>query len=224
MKRTTMKRHTATKKSTGVILLLLAVILTLPLEARRGVDELGDIIRKTKGLYSGTTPVQLRFEQSGSSGRMQGTLSYTSGDRYRLEIPKQTIISNGTKTWTWYPDKNRVVISKPAAGSGQLTPGQILTSFPGNYSTSLIKSSTVNGRAVWVVRCLPGSGEKIGDITGATLYIDKSTYRFQQIDVESPSIGTMTIRILSANYGAKLSDSYFSFVPPQGARVVDLTR
>ncbi len=212
------------KSISALTLLLFAVTVTLPMEARRGVDELADIVRKTKAIYNGTTSAQLRFEQRGSSGNMSGTLSYASGDRYRLEIPKQTIISNGEKTWTWYPDKNRVVISKAVAGSGRLTPGQILTSFPGNYTTSLVSSSTVNGRAVWVVRCVPGSGEKIGDITGATLYIDKSSYRFQQIDVESPTIGSMTLRILSANYGAKLADSFFSFVPPQNARVVDLTR
>jgi outer membrane lipoprotein-sorting protein len=133
-------------------------------------------------------------------------------------------VSNGQKVWVYNSDKNQVVISKPAQGSGKLTPSEILTAFPGDYATTLVGEQKVNGRSVWVVRCTPGTGRKVGDVQKATLYIDKSTYRFQQVEIESPSVGQVKIRILSAQYGAKMADSRFNFAAPKNTRVVDLTR
>ena len=81
----------------------------------------------------------------------------------------------------------------------------------------------MNGRAVWVVRCVP-KGEKIGDVTEATLYIDKATYRFQQIAITSPTLGSVTLRIVSAKYDTKIPDSRFTFAPSGDTKVVDLTK
>ena len=47
---------------------------------------------------------------------------------------------------------------------------------------------------------------------------------FQQIEVESPSLGTMKIRIISAQYGTKVPDSRFTFTAPKDVRVVDLSK
>lgn len=207
------------------VALLLSLFFSPGGGARRAPDDIREIVRKTKAAYNTTQSAEVKFEQtSGSGSPTNGTLTYAEGDKYRLELGKQTIISDGQKTWTYTPAKKQVVISKAATGASRLTPGQILTAFPGDYATSLTGSATVNGRAVWIVRCIPGSGKKIGDVTAATLYIDKSTYRFQQVDVESPTIGKIKLRITSATYGAKVPASRFSFTPPSGVRVIDLSR
>jgi outer membrane lipoprotein carrier protein len=204
----------------GVMLLLTAS----PSPARRVTDDVAEIVRKTRSLYNATSGAEVKFVQEGTTGSTSGTLVYGQGNRFRLEFPKQTIVSNGERTWTYYSEKNQVMISRASSGRGRLMPSDIMTAFPGNYSTKLIGQKSVNGRQVWVVECLPGSGEKIGDITRAVLYIDKGTFRFQQIDIESPTIGAMKLRITSARYDLKLPDSRFTFTPPQNARVVDLSK
>jgi outer membrane lipoprotein carrier protein len=183
-----------------------------------------EIVKKTKQLYDGTSNAEVQFEQEGTTGSMRGTLAYARGNKFRLEFPKQTIVSDGNRTWTYIPDRNQVVVSKAVSNQGRLTPNDILTSFPGDYSTRLTGEATVNGRKVWVVECVPNGDNRIGDVTKATLYIDQSSYRFQQIVIESPSMGQLKLRITSAKYDMKLPDSRFSFVPPQGARVVDLSK
>lgn len=185
---------------------------------RAGVE---DIVRRTKALYDATTSAEVRFEQSGAQGSTSGTLQYTNGNRYRLEFPKQTIVSNGTTVWTWTPARKQVIVSKANARRGGLTPSEILTKFPGSYRPTLVGERTVDKRPVWVVRCDAGA-EKIGDVTTATLYIDKSTYRFSRIDLTSPSMGTMTVRITDARYNVSIPESRFQFVPPAGARVIRL--
>jgi outer membrane lipoprotein-sorting protein len=200
------------------------VAATLSAEARSRTGDVREIVKKTKELYNSTNTAEVQFEQEGTTGSMRGTLTYARGNKYRLELGRQTIVSNGTKSWSYIPDRNQVVVSKAASGRGRMTPNDILTSFPGDYATRLTGESTINGRKVWIVECVPGGEDKIGDVTKAMLYIDQSSYRFQQIEIESPSMGKLKLRITSAKYDMKLPDSRFSFVAPQGAKVVDLSK
>lgn len=213
-----------TTQQHGIVALALGVILAVAPALGRVSADVNEIVKKTKSVYASTATAEIKFEQTGSAGNASGTLTYAKGDKYRLELPKQTVVSNGSTVWTYMPEKRQVVVSKAVTSANRLTPEDLLTAFPGDYSSQLVGEQKVNGRAVWVVRCTPGNGAKIGDVNRATLYIDKATYRFQQVEVESPSLGTMKIRIISAQYGAKVADSRFTFVPPKDVRVVDLTR
>ena len=188
-------------------------------------ESVQEIVRKRKALYATTKGAKITFQQTGAgAGTINGTLVYGEGNRYTIEFLKQTLVSNGTTTWTWNRSANQVVISKTASGGGRLTPNDILRSFPGDYATELKGSDKVNKRDVWVVRCTPRGSNTIGDVTEAILYIDKKTYRFQQVAVTSPSLGKATIRIVSANYNLRPPASTFTFQPPKGAQVIDLSR
>ena len=192
-----------------------------------GKPQQGDvqqIVSKSKALYSKTQGAKLTFQQTGGGGTINGTMVYGRGNKFRIDFSKQTLVSNGATTWTWNPSANQVVISKTASGGGRLTPNDILRSFPGDYATELKGSDKVNNRDVWVVRCTPRAGNTIGDVTEAILYIDKKTYRFQQVAVTSPSLGKATIRIITANYNLRPAESTFTFQPPQGAKVIDLSK
>lgn len=204
---------------------LAALILVTTLgDAASGRDDVDQIVRKTQSLYHGTRSGEVKFVQEGAGVSSAGTLVFAEGNKYRLEFPKQTVVSNGAKTWRYMPERNQVVISRTTTGRGALTPSEILTSFPGEYRTSLIGTRKVNGRNVWVVRCTAAGGKQIGDVTSATLYIDQSTYRFQQIDIDSPTVGKMTMRITSARYNISVPDTRFSYTPPKNSRVVDLSK
>lgn len=186
--------------------------------------DIAEIVRQVRSIHAASPNGDIRFEQSGAGSTVVGRLLYGTGDRYRLELPKQTIVSDGVRTWTYTPQRSQVVISRAAQGSQRITPEKILTSFPGNYTTTLEGSTTVNGRAVWIVRCTPDGHPTVGDVTKATLYVDKATSRFQRVVIESSSLGEVQLRIIAANYRPSITPSSFSFTPPAGARVVDLSR
>jgi outer membrane lipoprotein carrier protein len=189
--------------------------------ARAPLADVNEIVRKTKALYDGTTSAEVRFEQTGGQGTMSGTLQFAKGNKYRLEFPKQTIVSNGTTVWTYTPARKQVIVSKAKGRSGGMTPNEILTKFPGSYRPTLIGERSVDGRNVWVVRCDAGA-EKIGDVTRATLYIDKSSNRFSRIELESPSMGSMTVKITQARYNIPIPSTRFEFSPPAGSRVINM--
>lgn len=210
------------RQSTRTAFLLLIGLTAIPLSAHRSRTDVRDIVGKIKSLYGNTASAEIRFEQTGSTGSVSGTLLYR-GNKFRLEFPMQTFVSNGEKSWTYTPSTKQLVISRSAPQGSRMTPNDILNSFPGDYATELTGEEKINGRPVWVIRCLP-QGSMIGDVTEATLYVDKSTYRFQQIVLNSPSLGSMTLRIISAKYDVKISDQQFTFQAPGDARVIDLSR
>lgn len=187
----------------------------------RAVD-VKKIVAKARQLNSATETASIRFTQSGGGADGKGKLEYAQGNRFRLTLPDRTIVSNGTLTWSYTPSKNQVIINRAASG-GQLTPNDILQSFPGDYATSLAGEGTVGGRAVWIVNATAAGDRKIGDITGAVLSIDKKTYRFRKISVTSPTIGNLTLVIDAAEYDVDLPASRFGFTPPSGAKVIDLS-
>ncbi|MGE3801665.1 MAG: outer membrane lipoprotein carrier protein LolA [Candidatus Kapaibacterium sp.] len=206
-----------------IIIAITLFLLPFALQAHILEDDVNAIVKKTKELYNKTTSAKINFSQSGSGGTVSGTLEYSTGNKFRLTLPTQTIVSNGTKTWTYIKDRNQVVVNKAASG-GQITPKDILQSFPGDYTSTLNGNATVNGKSCWIVECSAGGANKVGDISSATLYIDKSSYRFQKISVTSPTLGTMTLTISSASYNKTIASSRFSFTAPKGAKVIDLTK
>ncbi len=210
-------------RTPGALLAGLALMISSA-SAHVAATDVNEIVKKTKALYASTPTAEVKFEQSGPAGTMSGTLLYAKGNRYRLDVTGQTTASDGQRTWLYNNAKNQVVISRATTGGARLTPNEILTAFPGTYAVKLAGEGKVNGRGVWLVRCTPGTGERIGDVSAATLYIDKQTSRFQQIDIDSPTLGQMKIRIVSARYGVKIPDARFTIVPPRGAKVIDLSK
>jgi outer membrane lipoprotein carrier protein len=205
---------------------MIALILCLAAGAMqaKGKEDVATIVQKVRSLYNSTTSARVTFQQAGKAGTTSGTLTFTSGNRYRLEFPKQTMVSDGAKTWSYYPDRNRVVVSK-ASKRGGLTPSEILTAFPGSYRTTLKGEGNVNGQPVWIVVCdASADGAKVSDVTRATLYIDKKSYRFRQVDIESPTLGSVQLVVKSATYNVAVPATTFSFTAPRGAKVVDLSR
>ncbi len=209
-------------KSIAIITLIIPMITGTVDRSAEQSDSVKKIVAKARQLNTATTTARINFTQSGGGADGSGVIEYAQGNKFRLDIPGRTVVSNGSKTWSFMKSKNQVIINKAASG-GQVTPNDILQSFPGDYSTSLAGSTTVGGNAVWKVDATASGDRRIGDITNATLYIDKKSYRFRKITVTSPSLGTMTLTITGAEYNVSIPASRFTFVPPSDAKVIDLS-
>ncbi len=209
-------------KAAAIITIIIPMITGSVDHIDRQTESVKKIVAKARQLNNATTTAKLSFTQSGGAEPGSGTIEYAQGNKFRLTIPSRTIVSNGVKTWSYMKSKNQVIINQAASG-GQITPNDILQSFPGDYTTSLEGEATVGGRAVWKVNASASGDRRIGDISNAVLYIDKSTYRFRKITVTSPTLGTMTLQITAAEYNLDIPASRFIFTPPSGSKVIDLS-
>ena len=59
-----------------------------------------------------------------------------SGDKYRIEMEGQIIISDGTTTWTYLVESEEVMVGNVEEGEDELSPTKILTTYDDNYKSS----------------------------------------------------------------------------------------
>ncbi len=61
---------------------------------------------------------------------------FVSGDKYRVEMEGQIIISDGESIWTYLVDSEEVMVSSSADSEDDLSPTKILTTYDDNYKSS----------------------------------------------------------------------------------------
>ena len=59
-----------------------------------------------------------------------------SGDKYRIEMEGQIIISDGITTWTYLVESEEVMVGNVEEGEDELSPTKILTTYDDNYKSS----------------------------------------------------------------------------------------
>jgi outer membrane lipoprotein carrier protein len=112
-------------------LLLLGVLLcavALPAGAQDG----GPTLQALQSRYSALQGLRAAFTQvtasefADDSTRIDGTV-LLAGNRYRVETPAQTVVTDGATTWIYSPADSQVVVNTADAEASTLTPQAFLT-------------------------------------------------------------------------------------------------
>lgn len=148
---------------------------------------------------------------------------YLKGNKYRIEMDQQTIISNGVTVWTYMPGNREVQVSD--AGSGEMDMMNPARLFSGNFKKDFrytYKGSTsVSGKKVEVVSLKPlrsGSFERI------ELFVDPASSRITGGEVFDQSGGAFRYTLTNIKTNATIADGRFSFNVAQhpGVEIIDL--
>ncbi len=99
----------------------------------------------------------------------KGTI-YIEGNKYRLHIAQQIIISDGKTIWTYFKDANEVQIND-ADTNDENTPLNMLTTYNKNYRPKLIREVPKSGRIIQIIDLTPNKSQSFYKIR---LEIDKS--------------------------------------------------
>lgn len=96
---------------------------------------------------------KMRNETAGIDEVTNGTL-IVAGEKYRLNIAGQEIISNGITLWTYIPDSEEVQINE-VSEEGGFTPSKLLSSYNEEYQAELQDDITKNGVSCYQLRLQP---------------------------------------------------------------------
>lgn len=112
------------------------------------------------------------------------------GDKFRLVLPEQEVINNGTVTWTYIPDAKEVTIDHFDPNTGDINPSKIYEIYKKGFKYLLLDPETDAGIKVDVVDLVPEKkdaqffkikmriNQKDKSIVSWTMY-DKSGNRFK---------------------------------------------
>lgn len=131
----------------------------------------------------------LTNEASKVSDKFEGKI-IVKGDKFRLTLPEQEVINNGTVTWTYIPEAKEVTIDNFDPNSEDINPSKIYEIYKKGFKYLLLEPETEAGIKVDVIDLVPEKkdaqyfkikmriSQKDRSIVSWTMY-DRSQNRFK---------------------------------------------
>jgi len=203
--------------------ILALVILAIPVKSQDENITAQDIITNVQNVYKDITDAKASFTQTikfskSKSSSSSGTLYIKKEKKYRIETPTQTIVTDGSTSWSYSPNKKQVVIDYYKETGNTFSPNKYLFQYPENFYSDLAGTETLNGKDVYVLTLKPREG---GYVKSAKLWVGKDDWIIKKIYiVTEESTATYSLKNVQTNTG--VSNSKFTFTPPEGTEVIDM--
>jgi outer membrane lipoprotein-sorting protein len=181
---------------------------------KQATDILDEVTAKTKAYES--IKMDFTYQMENPEANINETTSgsaLVSGDKYRLDIAGQLVISDGTTLWTVIKDAEEVQVNEVSDNNEAFSPTKMLTDYSKNYKSKLIsKTQAINGVDVYILELTPNKKENFKNVN---LYVRRSEmqpYRIEIYDYNG-SVYTYTLTSFKPNVAVKAGD--FTFVESQ---------
>jgi outer membrane lipoprotein carrier protein len=190
--------------------------------ARESAEEVLDNVKET---YDRISDARLTFsekvvlETAGIEQTVAGTLYVKKSNRYRLELPERTIVTDGTTVWSYSAPSKQVLIDRFKLTPGSLTPEQILTGATGAYQATLLDRETLKGQELIVLKLTPKNASVMQSLK---LWVDPDSWLIRRVELVDINDKRTNYVINDIQTDLDLPDTTFTYQIPQGVEVVDL--
>jgi outer membrane lipoprotein-sorting protein len=174
---------------------------------------LDELSKTTKSYKTISTNFILTIEDKTKKqiDKQEGSL-IVKGDKYKVEIPGQTIICDGKTIWTYLKESNEVQINNydEKDSEDKITPTNIFTIYEKGFKYEFDKEETIKGITIQKIKLYPNDPKKKNYHT-AILSIDKNKKQIisLKILVKDGSTNTYTVKKFTPN--ATINDHVFTF-------------
>jgi outer membrane lipoprotein carrier protein len=183
-----------------------------------------EVVANVQATYSALTDASAEFTQTvkfkytKNEQRFAGTVQMKKGNRYRVESPQQTLVTDGKTVWVYSPVNKQVVVDAYKENAQTFSPEKFIFGLPKSYSAAFVGDKSGD---VLVLKLAPRSGTN-AFIKSLKVWIVEADWTVQRVEfVDGNGTQTIyTVRNFHKNPG--LDDAQFILEPPQGVEVVDL--
>lgn len=120
------------------------------------------------------------------------------GDKYKLTLSEQIVISDGKTMWTLLMETQEVMINDVEENEESITPTNLLNSYSDNYKSSYLKEDVINGKTVDLIELTPLKGKTYTKIEVAIEKGMDQIYSFSMFD-KNGSTYSYTIKKYTLN-------------------------
>jgi outer membrane lipoprotein carrier protein len=175
------------------------------------------LLKKVQDKYNSISSFSTDFTQSsGGNKKISGKFFFKKDNNIRLDTKAATIISNGSTNWNYNKKQNKVIISDyDESDASGFSFNKIIYDYP---SKSNVEQTSENGDNVLIIIPKNGSGLNFSQ---AKLWINNFDL-IKKIEIKENNNSLMTIELSNYKTNQDLADSRFSFIPPEGTKVIDL--
>ena len=187
--------------------------------AQDGAQDGDALVRRVQERYAQIRTVRARFDQEIGGQTLSGRLTLR-GDAYRIELPGQTLVSDGATAWSYAAADNAVLVSAATDDEQSIQPGRFFTEFPDRFTARRLTPTTLGGIRVERLGLTPLS--PTDGIASATLFVRASDLVPIRLEATAAGGGTLTLALRDVEVNPDVAASAFRFTAPAGAEVVDL--
>ena len=194
-----------------LILLLFSNSSTAQSKGKKANQILKEVTEKTNTYNSIKLKFTYRMENPEADiDEMTGGDVLVNGDKYRLNISGQTVISNGETIWTIISDAEEVQINSVDEGEEAFSPTKMLTTYSENYKSKLMpKITSLDGKEVYAINLIPDDKKAF---THVHLFIDKKKMQLYSIEIFDKNGSVYTYKITEFVPNVPLNAQDFKFI------------
>lgn len=151
---------------------------------------------------------------------------WVKGNKYRLVLEDQILVSNGETIWNYVPSMQEVQIYKEEAATADqdltsFSPIHLLHLYEHGFIPIAFHTTTMDQKKHLVVALIPQ--EKKRDIKQLNLLLDQESHQIKSMQVLEKDSTVHNFSIVSLVVQNKLQDSFFEFqMPVEPVEVIDL--
>jgi outer membrane lipoprotein carrier protein len=204
------------KKLTALIALLVFPVLCIFSQNDKKAREILDkLSAKTKSYSS----IKAEFSYSlvnkdRKINTVQNWKLLLNGDKYRLDMGDQLIISDGKSLWKVLKNDKEVELSNAADAGDGLNPKNIFTMYEKGFRYKYIKEEKAGNRTVHLIDLFP-ENPKEKDYISIRLYIDKTLMQIYKSELKGKNGNVYTYLIKSFTTNESLDASKFTYKPAE---------
>ncbi|MCX7877416.1 MAG: outer membrane lipoprotein chaperone LolA [Ignavibacteria bacterium] len=182
-----------------------------------------EIIQNVQSVYKDITDAKASYTQTVKYGKSKaetssGTLYIKKEKKYRIETSNQILVTDGSTSWSYSASKKRVVIDYYKETGNTFSPNKYLFQYPENFYSDLAGTEKISGKDTYVLTLKP---RESGYVKSAKIWVGKDDWMIKKIYiVTDESTATYSVKNIQVNIG--ISNSKFTFTPPEGTEVIDM--
>lgn len=209
-----------------VVLFIASLSILFAQDDAKAKGILDEVSKKTKSfttIKADFTITMQPADKTKKADTQNGSL-LLKGDKYKLSIKGQEIISDNKTIWTYLKDANEVQINNVDNTSDDaLNPSKIFTMYEKGYKYKYEKEEMQGTKAVHVINLYPANPDKAKFHT-AKLYVDKVDKRIISMKMMMKDGSTVVYGIKTFESNQPVTDNLFTFDAKAhaGVEVVDL--
>jgi outer membrane lipoprotein carrier protein len=144
------------------------------------------------------------------------------GDKFRLALPEQEVINNGTTIWTYLPEAKEVNIDNYDPNSQDINPSKIYEIYKKNFKYLYLQDKTEGGVVCEEIDLVPE--KKDAQYFKIKMFINKKDKSIQSWTMFDKGGNKYKYTIAKFTPNIKVDDTFFNFDPKKypGVEVIDL--
>jgi outer membrane lipoprotein carrier protein len=180
-------------------------------KAKGILDELSKITKAYKTIVSEYTFSILNKDKK-ETEKQSGNKVQVKGNKFKLEIPGNTIVCDGKTIWAHNKDANEVTIKNyDASNDDQLNPSKIFTLYETGYKYKYEKEEKIGAATCHVINLFPSVKPEKKKFHTVKIYVDKTKKQVVKLVMLMKDGTSQIFTINTFKPNVELADNQFVF-------------